>query len=116
MEKISWKKELYFVIYSISKFRDFSEIFLKFLWNFSKFFKDFSDFEHIYENATLIFKVKIYINALRFSKSEIYRNVTPIFKVKNNRNAPLIYRIFEVRYLQKCHFALSQSKTMISLN
>ena len=30
MEKISWKKELYFVRYSISKFRDFSRIFLEF--------------------------------------------------------------------------------------
>ena len=42
--------------YSISKFRDFSGIFR----DFSKFFKDFLDFKHIYENATLIFKVKIY--------------------------------------------------------
>ena len=48
MEKISWKKELYFVRYSISKFMDFSKIFLE-------FFKDFSDFEHIYENVTSIF-------------------------------------------------------------
>ena len=45
--------------YSISKFRDFSGIFLNFLGTFS-------DFEHIYENATLIFKVKIYKNALQF--------------------------------------------------
>ena len=57
MEKISWKKELYFVRYSISKFRDFSGIFLI-------FFGAFSDFEHIYENASPIFKVKIYKNAL----------------------------------------------------
>ena len=49
--------------YLISKFRDFSRIFLIFLGTFS-------DFEHIYENAT------------------------PIFKVKNYRNAPLIYRKF----------------------
>ena len=70
--------------YSISKFRDFSGIFLNFLGTFS-------DFEHIYENATPIFKVKIYKNALRFSKSEIYKNATPIFKVKNYRNTPLIY-------------------------
>ena len=33
--------------YLISKFRDFSRI-------FSKFFRDFSDFENIYTNATLI--------------------------------------------------------------
>ena len=59
MEKISWKKELYFVRYLISKFRDFSRIFLNFLGTFL-------DFEHIYENATPIFKVKIYRNALRF--------------------------------------------------
>ena len=72
MEKISWKKELYFVRYSISKFRDFSGIFLNFLGTFQIF-------EHIYENATLIFKVKIYRNALWFSKSEIYRNDIPIF-------------------------------------
>ena len=45
MEKISYKKELYFVRYLISKFRDFSTILLKF---FSEFFRDFSDFEHIY--------------------------------------------------------------------
>ena len=70
--------------YSISKFRDFSGIFLNFLGTFS-------DFEHIYENVTPIFKVKIYKNALRFSKSEIYKNATPIFKVKNYRNTPLIY-------------------------
>ena len=76
--------------YSISKFRDFSEIFLEFFL----MFRDFSDFEHIYENATPIFKVKIYRNALRFFKSEIYRNVIPIFKVKNYRNAPPIYRNF----------------------
>ena len=49
--------------YSISKFRDFSRIFLNFLGTFSDFF------EHIYENATPIFKVKIYRNA-----PPIYRN------------------------------------------
>ena len=43
--------------YSISKFRDFYRIFLN-------VFRDFSDFEHIYKNATPIFKVKIYKNAL----------------------------------------------------
>ena len=43
--------------YSISKFRDFSGIFLNFLGTFQIF-------EHIYENATLILKVKIYRNAL----------------------------------------------------
>ena len=48
--------------YSISKVRDFSEIFLNFLGTFS-------DFEHIYENATLIFKVKNYRNT-----PPIYRN------------------------------------------
>ena len=50
MEKISWKKELYFLRYLISKFRDFSGI-------FSKFFRDFSDFEYIYKNDTLTFEV-----------------------------------------------------------
>ena len=34
MEKISWKQELYFLRYSISKFRDFSRIFLEFFINF----------------------------------------------------------------------------------
>ena len=52
MEKILWKKELYFVRYSISKFKDFSRIFLEF---FFKIFRDFSDFEHISKNAPLIF-------------------------------------------------------------
>ena len=47
--------------YSISKFRDFSGIF----WNF---LSTFQIFEHIYENITPIFKVKIYRNDLRFSK------------------------------------------------
>ena len=73
--------------YSISKFRDFSRIFLNFL-------RTFSDFEYIYENATPIFKLKIYKNALQFLKSEIYKNATLIFKVKNYRNAPPIYRNF----------------------
>ena len=63
--------------YLISKF-NFSGIFLNFLWTFS-------DFEHIYENATPIFKVKICKNTLRFSKSEIYKNAT---------NASPIYRNF----------------------
>ena len=75
MEKISWKKELYFVSYSISKFRDIFGIFLEFL-------ETFADFEHIYENVTPIFKVKIYKNALWFLKSEIYKNATPILKWK----------------------------------
>ena len=57
------EKELYFVRYLISKFRDFSGI-------FSEFFRDFSDLEHIYKNATLIFEI------------EIYRNVPPIFEIK----------------------------------
>ena len=43
--------------YSISKFRNFSGIFLNFLGTFS-------DFKHIYENATPILKVKIYKNAI----------------------------------------------------
>ena len=73
--------------YSISKFRDFSGIFLNFLGAFS-------DFEHIYENDTPIFKVKIDKNTLQFLKSESYKNATPIFKVKNYRNAPPIYRNF----------------------
>ena len=91
MEKISLKKGLYFVKYSISKLRDFSGIFLNFLGTFQIF-------EHIYENATLIFKVKIYKNTLQFLKSEIYKNATPIFKVKNYRNAPPIYRNFRSQY------------------
>ena len=70
------------------------QIFLEFFCKFSEFFRDFLDFEHIYKNANLISKVKIYINTLRFLKSEIYRNAILIFKVKNNRNAPLIYRNF----------------------
>ena len=67
MEKILWKKELYFLRYLISKFRDFSRI-------FSEFFKDFSDFENIYQNPIPIFEIKI------------YKNAPPIFKVKINRN------------------------------
>ena len=54
------EKELYFVRYSISKFRDFFKIFLEFFLNF---FRDFSNFEHIYKNVTSIFKVEIYRNA-----------------------------------------------------
>ena len=80
------ERGVYFVRYSISKFRDFSRIFLEF---FSEIFRDFSDFEHIYQNATPIFKVKIY------------------------RNVPLIV---EVINLQKCHSSRSQSKARISLN
>ena len=45
MEKILWKKELYFVRYSISNFREFSRIFLK-------LFRYFSDFKHIYKTTT----------------------------------------------------------------
>ena len=41
--------------YSISKFRDFSRI-------FSKIFRDFSDFEHIYKNAIPNFEVDKYKN------------------------------------------------------
>ena len=73
--------------YSISKFRDFSGFFLNFLGTFS-------DFEHIYENDTLIFKVKIYKNAFRFFMLEIYKNAIMIFKVKNYKNTPQIYRNF----------------------
>ena len=51
MEKISWKKELHFVRYSISKFMDFS-----------KFLGTFFDFEHIHKNTPLIFLVKNYKN------------------------------------------------------
>ena len=39
MEKISWKKKLYFMRYSISKFRDFSRIFSKFFRDFFRFLK-----------------------------------------------------------------------------
>ena len=52
--------------YSISKFEDFSEI-----------FRDFFDFEHIYENATPIFEMKIY------------------------RNVPLIYQNFQSKKFTK---------------
>ena len=76
------ERGVYFVRYSISKSRDFFGI-------FSEIFRDFSDFEHIYQNATSIFKVKIY------------------------RNAP---SIFEVINLHKCHYLRSQSKARISLN
>ena len=72
MEKILWKKEFYFVRYSISKFRDFSGIFLK-------FFRNFSDFEHIYKNVTPIFEVEIYRNAPLIFQVKIYRNAPPIF-------------------------------------
>ena len=79
MEKDSWKKELYFVRYSISKFRDFSGIFL----NFFVFFMDFYDFEHIHKNATLIFEVEIYKNVPPIFIVQIYRNAPPIFEVRN---------------------------------
>ena len=72
MEKISLKKELYFMRYSISKHKDFSRIFFN-------FFRDFFDFEHTYKNTTSIFKV------------EIYKNVPLIFKGKFYKNAPLIF-------------------------
>ena len=55
MEKISSKKELYFVGYVISKFRDFSRFFIQFVGTFS-------NFEHIYNNIPLIFEVEIYKN------------------------------------------------------
>ena len=58
VEKISWKKELYFVRYSISNFGDFS------------------DFEHISKNFTLIFKV------------EIYKNVTLTLEVESLQECP----------------------------
>ena len=106
MEKFPWKKELYFVRYLISKFRDFSRI-------FSEFFRDISDFEHIYENVTLIFEIEIYSNAPPILEMKIYKNTLPIFKVKIYINDPLI---FEVRNLQKCNSARSQSKARISLN
>ena len=77
MNKISWKKELYFVRHSISKFKDFSK-------KISEFFRDFSDFEDIYKNITLIFEV------------EIYKNALPIFKVKIYINAPLIFFKLEI--------------------
>ena len=72
MEKIPWKKELYFVRYSISKFNDFSR-------TFYELFRDFSNFEHIYKNATLIFEVKI------------YRIAPLILEVKINKNPLLIF-------------------------
>ena len=62
------KKKLYFVRYSISKFRDFSGIFLEFFLNF---LGNFSYFEHIYKNATPIFQI------------EIYRNAPLIFEIRN---------------------------------
>ena len=56
MEKISGKKELYFMRYSISRFRNFFEIFFEFLGTFAIF-------EHIYKNSTSIFELELYINA-----------------------------------------------------
>ena len=58
--------------YSISKFRDFSRIFLE-------FFMDFSNVENIYKNATLIFEVEIYTNAPLIFKVKILKNNLPIF-------------------------------------
>ena len=55
MEKISWKKELYFVRYLISQFRDFSGIFLKFY----DLFLILSIFTKI---PLFIFEVEIYNN------------------------------------------------------
>ena len=51
----------------ISKFRDFSRIFLKFLGTFPIF-------EHIYQNTAPIFKEKIYINVSLIFEVDIYRN------------------------------------------
>ena len=59
--KFCKKKELHFARYSISKFRDFFEI-----------FRDFFNFEHIYENTTPIFEMKIYRNAPPTYKVKIY--------------------------------------------
>ena len=67
MEIISWKKEFYFVRYSISKLGIFLELF----WNFLGTFLILSIFT---KNATLIFEV------------EIYRNVSPIFKKFEGKN------------------------------
>ena len=70
------KKELYFVRYLISKFKNFSRIFPEFFY----FLWTFSNFDHIYENATPIFEIEIYINAPPISKVKIYRNDPTIFK------------------------------------
>ena len=42
-------------------------------------FRDFSDFEHIYKNATLIFEVKIYRNAPPIFEGKIYKNAPTMF-------------------------------------
>ena len=73
--------------YSISKFRDFSGIFFE-------FFRNFSDFENIYENATPIFEIEIYRNALLIFEIKIYQNTPLIFKVKIYINTSLIYIYF----------------------
>ena len=55
--------------YSTSKFEDFS-------WNFFEFYKDFSYFEHFYENATVIFKLKIYRNAPLINRNFLSQKFT----------------------------------------
>ena len=55
--------------YSISKFRDFSGIFINIL-------ETLSDFEHIYKNTPPNFEAKIYIN------------IPLIFEVKIKKKAP----------------------------
>ena len=92
--KFHKKKELYFLRYSISKFRDFSE-----------FFRDFLDFEHIYENATLTFKVKIYKNVPLIFEFRNLQKCHSNFYSKNLQKCP--------SDLQKCHSTRSQSKTRI---
>ena len=62
--------------YSISKFRDFSRIYLEFFFEFL----GTSDFEHIYENTTLIFQIEIYENVTLIFEMKIYRNAPPILK------------------------------------
>ena len=74
MEKILIKKVLYFLRYSISKFRDFSGIFFEFLGTFQFFFSIFT------KMPPQFFKVKIYRNANRTFKVKIYRNAPPIYK------------------------------------
>ena len=76
MEKISSKNELYFERYSISKFGNLLRIF----WNFSKILETFAFLAYL-QNATLIFKVKIYKNVPPIFEVEIYRNGTPHLKV-----------------------------------
>ena len=62
--------------YSISKFRDFSRIFLEFFLNFLGSFLILSIFTKM---------------SLQFFKLEIYKNAPLIFKVKIYRNAPPIF-------------------------